>query len=118
MKPYKKRAKGGWNSCKVEANIRERNHSKKEIRQALQEEYEGEDYRYPKSTRKVYTMKQKRIRGVKSQIRWYEKMARSCRPWYYSITDDGMDWYHRRIDDYKHKIKIYKEKLKKLLTSN
>jgi hypothetical protein len=46
---YKKRAKGNWNGgkrYKKQSNRDERQYEKEELSQALQEELEGEDYRY------------------------------------------------------------------------
>ena len=67
---YKKRGRAG--SCgKKEAKgkiSRERNYAKEEVKQALKELDEGDEYRYPHYARKELTKEQK----TQKQLSWFE----------------------------------------------
>lgn len=70
---YKKRAKDGWNcgkSYKRDSNKQERIYEKGEIRQAMQEYEEGEDYKYPHKAKRTHNRKMQLENRIEKYERW------------------------------------------------
>ena len=97
---YKKRARSGWNGDKQRSNEKERQYEKEEIRQALEEHEQGEDFRYRYSSKNP-----NKIARLEYRIEKYKKYADETKGhhgWW------GFSWW---IDS----VKKLEKQLKKLL---
>jgi len=115
---WKKRGQAGWNGRKTAKNFSksiERNYSKKEIKQQLIEDLEGDDYRYKGGGRK---------RNKRDQFRYYvdyyerclkteiirEERARAKGDTYWRCSYCDSSYYRNQIEYYKAKIKEIDQK--------
>lgn len=75
---YRKRAKDGWCSgkkYKQQSNQNERQFEKTEIRQAMQEFEEGEDYKYPHKAKRNHNRKMQLENRIAKYERWLGEMS-------------------------------------------
>lgn len=102
---YKNRQKAGeYSSKSIKEQIhKERNYAKKEIKQALQEEHEGDDYRYHinNKTKNEEASLKGAIKSAESRLSYYERAL--------ALYEDS--WYNRYVNRIKSDIKSLKEKL-------
>lgn len=69
---YKKRLKGGWNQGKAyKGDSKERQHSKSEIDQQVEEFEAGDDFRYRHTKPRKRNMKEHLLH----QISWYQRVV-------------------------------------------
>lgn len=111
---YKNRQRAGWASRKeTKENIyKERRYAKEEIKQALQEELEGDAYRYNFNNKRVHRDPTKEaIHKTKVKIESEKKWIRI----FSGFGDDKR--LGSCIDRMKHSLKEYTESLKNLLTN-
>ena len=103
MANYKKRGRAGWVGKKeAKGKIhRERNYEKQEIRQALQEIEEGDDYRYLHKAKRVKNEKAR----LENTIRWYERTIEKYKQREWGIFGSGWleSGYRKALAKYKEK---------------
>ena len=99
---YKKRARSGWNGDKKRSNEKERQYEKEEIRQALEEHEQGEDFRYRRVSRTP-----NKIKRLEYRIAWYREVDNN-----WTGRDVFGIWGRNYWSDAAKKLE---EKLKKLL---
>lgn len=110
---YKKRAKSNWSAgkkYKPQSNRKEREYAKSEVKQSLQEEYEGEEYRYhinKRNTNKEAKLKGK-IKRIEDSIERFKRY----------LDKDNWTWHNDHINWLRDWLKETKEKLQKVINKN
>lgn len=111
---YRKRAKGGWNAGKAykkESNRSERQFSKDEIKDELQEILEGEDFRYPhysKTTNELEKTKYE-IKSLEHRIVKWTRFVKD------RLTNN---FFNNYLNSLRHSLKKTKEKYKKMVEND
>lgn len=110
---YKKRARNGWSAgkkYKEASNRGERQHEKQEVKEELEIEFQGDDFRYKyKGKNKIVSDRKK----LEKEIYYHEKWARIFGQWNWNIE------YTRNLSEkYKRKAEELKKQLEELENEN
>lgn len=99
---WKKRGKKGWTGKKTAKNDtkgRERQYADQEIRQQIQEDFEGDDYRY-----NYHRKKQNEIARLEYSRDLYQRWANEGREsWWGADYQTQANHYQKQIDELKKK---------------
>jgi hypothetical protein len=115
---YKKRAKGGWSGgkrYKKQSNRDERQYEKEELSQALQEEFEGPEFRYKHVAKRKELTEEQRLEKQKARylfwiVRWKQHIERRA-----TVQEDSWLKYIRGVvESYKATVRKIEKKLEEL----
>jgi hypothetical protein len=111
---WKKRGKKGWLGKKTAKELSEpteRNYAKAEVKQALQEELEGDDFRYPhyKASPNPEKKLEGRVKSIKNNIIQWERMEEQYKR-RNSLLGKHLNWLKSWLDKTKTKLNNIKNK--------